>query len=159
MARSFTSWNKMVARLSTHRKKLFNLPWFQGVILLACVVIAMLLANLPATRDIYFDVLEMDPFDNNAVVLELTGEEIVRMMLTYCHNTLFSFPFVGGMQCEITLDETNPKKIKSVRLLTPDGKTLIPPTEGSFYETRNIYNALIYYKSNTDRADRLVGVF
>ncbi len=60
MARSFTSWNKMVARLSTHRKKLFNLPWFQGVILLACVVIAMLLANLPATRDIYFDVLEMD---------------------------------------------------------------------------------------------------
>ena len=45
MARSFTSWNKMVARLSTHRKKLFNLPWFQGVILLARVVIAMLLAN------------------------------------------------------------------------------------------------------------------
>ena len=44
-------------------------------------------------------------------------------------------------------------------MLTPDGRTLIPPTEGSFYETRNIYNALIYYKSNTDRADRLVGVF
>jgi hypothetical protein len=44
-------------------------------------------------------------------------------------------------------------------MLKPDGTTAIPPTEGSFYETRNMYNALIYYKSNTDRADRLVGVF
>ena len=68
------------------------------------------------------DVLEMDPFDNHAVVLELTGEEIVTMMLTYCHNALFSFPFVGGMKCEITLDESNPSKVKSVRLLTLEGK-------------------------------------
>ena len=61
MARpTYYSWNKLVARLSTHRKKLFNLPWFQGVILLACVVVAMLLANLPATRDIYFHILETD---------------------------------------------------------------------------------------------------
>ncbi len=44
-------------------------------------------------------------------------------------------------------------------MLKPDGTTMIPPTEGSFYETKNVYNALIYYKSNTDRADRLVGVF
>lgn len=70
------------------------------------------------------DVLEMDPFDNHAVVLDLTGEEIVTMMLSYCHNTLFSFPYVGGMQCEITLDETNPNKVKSVRLLTPEGKKM-----------------------------------
>lgn len=35
---------------------------------------------------------------------------------------------------------------------------LIPPTEGSFFETRNIYNALLYFRGNNDRADRLVGV-
>ncbi len=34
----------------------------------------------------------------------------------------------------------------------------IPPTEGSFYETHNTYNALIYYRGTNDRADRLVGV-
>ena len=78
----------------------------------------------PAGNITVLDVLEMDPFDNHAVVLELTGEEIVTMMLTYCHNTLFSFPYVGGMQCEITLDETNPQKVKSVRLLTPEGKKM-----------------------------------
>lgn len=70
------------------------------------------------------DVLEMDPFDNHAVILELTGNEIVRMMLTYCHNTLHSFPYVGGMQCEITLEKDFPEKIKSVKLLTLDGKEL-----------------------------------
>ena len=70
------------------------------------------------------DVLEMDPFDNHSVVLELTGNEIVRMMLTYCHNTLHSFPYVGGMQCEITLEKDFPEKIKSVKLLTLDGKEL-----------------------------------
>ena len=78
----------------------------------------------PAGDITVLDVLEMDPFDNHAVVLELTGEEIVTMMLTYCHNTLFSFPYVGGMQCEITLDETTPQKVKSVRLLTLDGKKM-----------------------------------
>ena len=70
------------------------------------------------------DVLEMDPFDNHAVILELTGNEIVRMMLTYCHNTLHSFPYVGGMQCEITLEKDFPEKIKGIKLLTLDGKEL-----------------------------------
>jgi 2',3'-cyclic-nucleotide 2'-phosphodiesterase (5'-nucleotidase family) len=68
------------------------------------------------------DVLEMDPFDNHAVVLELTGEEIVRMMVTYSNNVLYSFPYVGGMRCELTIDKTNPSLFKSIRLLTSDGK-------------------------------------
>lgn len=70
------------------------------------------------------DVLEMDPFDNHAVILELTGDEIARMMLSYCHNTLHSFPYVGGMTCEITLEKDFPEKIKSIKLLTLDGKKL-----------------------------------
>ena len=51
-------WKKAQVLLSTRRRKLTNLPWTQGVILLVCVVIAMLLANLPATRDLYFEILE-----------------------------------------------------------------------------------------------------
>ena len=51
-------WKKTLVNFSIQRRKLTNLPWIQGVILLACVVIAMLLANLPATREHYFHVLE-----------------------------------------------------------------------------------------------------
>ena len=68
------------------------------------------------------DVLEMDPFDNHTVVLELTGDELLRMMLTYSNNMLYSFPYVGGMRCELVIDKTNPSKFKSARLLTTDGK-------------------------------------
>jgi 2',3'-cyclic-nucleotide 2'-phosphodiesterase (5'-nucleotidase family) len=70
------------------------------------------------------DVFEIDPFDNHAVVLTLTGEEIARMMLSYCHNTLHSFPYVGGMTCEITLEKDFPEKINSIKLMTLDGKKL-----------------------------------
>ena len=35
-------------------------PWAGGVILLACVIIAMLLANLPVTKAYYHDLLETD---------------------------------------------------------------------------------------------------
>ena len=78
----------------------------------------------PAGDITILDVLEMDPFDNHAVVLELTGEELLNMMLTYYHNKFISFPFVGGFQCEITMDRNNPGIIKSVKLLTSDGKKL-----------------------------------
>jgi len=70
------------------------------------------------------DVLKMDPFDNHAVVLELTGNELLEMMLTYCHNSIISFLYVGGMKCDITLDPLNDKKIKSVKFLTPNGKKM-----------------------------------
>ena len=43
-------------------------------------------------------------------------------------------------------------------MLDANGVPAIPPSEGSFYETRNTYTALIYYRGNADRADRLVGV-
>lgn len=68
------------------------------------------------------DVLEMDPFDNNTVVLELTGDELLTMMLSYSNNMLYSFPYVGGMRCELTIDKANPAKFKSVRMLSSDGK-------------------------------------
>lgn len=46
----------------------------------------------------------------------------------------------------------------SYQYLMLDGNTpLVPPTEGSFYQTPNNYNALIYYRSPSDRTDRLVG--
>jgi 2',3'-cyclic-nucleotide 2'-phosphodiesterase (5'-nucleotidase family) len=70
------------------------------------------------------DVLKMDPFDNHAVILNLTGYELAEMMLTYCHNSIFSFPFVSGMKCDITLDPLNDKKIQSLTLLTPNGKKM-----------------------------------
>ena len=52
------TWNKTIRKFGDSTRKLSNAPWFQGVLLLACVIVAMLLANLPATRTLYKDFLE-----------------------------------------------------------------------------------------------------
>ena len=54
------TWNKTLIRLGERRQKFSKQPWAQGVLLLACVIVAMLLANLPWTRDFYFNLLETD---------------------------------------------------------------------------------------------------
>lgn len=42
-------------------------------------------------------------------------------------------------------------------LLGDDGTSGIPPTEGSFWQTENRYQAYVYYRGNGDRTWRLVG--
>ena len=52
------TWNKGVIQFNKRRKNLSKQPWFQGVLLMACVVVAMLLANLPFTSKLYRDLLD-----------------------------------------------------------------------------------------------------
>ena len=53
-------WNKEVHNFRVSQYKFSKQPWANGVILLLCVVIAMLLANLPFTKDIYHAFLATD---------------------------------------------------------------------------------------------------
>ena len=52
------TWNRTLVNLGNRRRRFLEQPWAQGLILLTCVIIAMLLANLPGTRDFYFNLLE-----------------------------------------------------------------------------------------------------
>lgn len=52
------TWNKGIRNFDVRRKAFFKQPWAQGVILLACVLAAMLLANLPFTAEWYRNLLE-----------------------------------------------------------------------------------------------------
>ena len=52
------TWNKGELAFNRHSDRLSKQPWFQGVLLMACVLVAMLLANLPLTRDLYHSILE-----------------------------------------------------------------------------------------------------
>ncbi|MBB1551691.1 MAG: DUF5103 domain-containing protein [Prevotella sp.] len=42
-------------------------------------------------------------------------------------------------------------------MMKPEGKLKAVPSEGNFCQTENTYQALIYFKANGDRTDRLVG--
>lgn len=54
------TWAKNVRALNWAQKSFLSQPWASGVVLLSCVVIAMLLANLPMTRDLYHAILATD---------------------------------------------------------------------------------------------------
>ena len=51
------TWNKGIRYFDLRRQRFIKQPWAQGVILLACVLVAMLLANLPATGHLYHSLL------------------------------------------------------------------------------------------------------
>lgn len=54
------TWTKGIRNFDHRRRKFTHQPWAQGVILLTCVIVAMLLANLPFTRDFYYGILHTD---------------------------------------------------------------------------------------------------
>ena len=54
------TWNKNVLSFNRKSDHLSHQPWAQGVLLLICVIIAMILANLPATEYYYRAFLETD---------------------------------------------------------------------------------------------------
>jgi len=54
------TWTKGLHSMKEGSQNYMKQPWASGVTLLACVVIAMLLANLPFTKDLYRAVLDTD---------------------------------------------------------------------------------------------------
>ena len=51
-------WNKEVHNFRISQDRFSKQPWAQGVVLLVCILVAMLLANLPFTKHLYHAVLE-----------------------------------------------------------------------------------------------------
>lgn len=95
------TWNKNLIKFNRNGSRLINKPWLLGVILLICVVIAMLLANIPATGRHYHAILETNLqlhlfSDDGAVSLlfpkEMTVEKLINDVL------MVLFFFVVGLE-------------------------------------------------------------
>lgn len=69
------------------------------------------------------DVLRLDPFQNDAVELTITGKELAEMLIKCFDNDNQRFPYVGGMTAEYTVDPAT-LKIKKLVLYGKDGKKL-----------------------------------
>jgi len=57
---SMYRWVRNSHKLSLRSRGFMEAPWAGGVVLLACVFVAMLLANLPVVKDYYHNLLETD---------------------------------------------------------------------------------------------------
>ena len=79
-------------------------------------------SELPAGLFTVSDVLRLDPFGNDAVMMELTGEELRQMLISCCDNDEALFPFVSGVVCHVVRDASDTTRVKSLKLSTPDGQ-------------------------------------
>lgn len=80
--------------------------------------------NHPAGDITVNDVLRLDPFRNDAVLLELTGEELQQMLIACHDNDDNNFPYVGGIRCEVYYDKADSTRISKLQLLTLEGDKL-----------------------------------
>ncbi len=70
------------------------------------------------------DVLRLDPFNNETVMMELSGEELHQMLVSCCNNDDGAFPFVSGIRCDVQRDAADSVRVKKLTLLTPAGRKL-----------------------------------
>ena len=68
------------------------------------------------------DVLRLDPFGNDAVVMEVTGEELRQMLMSCYANDSYQFPWVSGVCCNAVVSSSDPTQVKKLTLTTIDGK-------------------------------------
>ena len=67
------------------------------------------------------DALRLDPFGNDAVMLELTGKELKDMLIACSRADGYGFPKVSGINCELIRDKKDPSVLKDIKITTPDG--------------------------------------
>lgn len=67
------------------------------------------------------DAIRLDPFGNEAVMIELTGEEIQRLILACRHADEDRFPIVSGMKYEVEYSKQDPNVINYITLMNEDG--------------------------------------
>lgn len=136
------AWTKGVRNFQ-HRNRVFSkLPWAQGGVLLACVVLAMLLANLPFTKDIYHGILETSigfnistPDGGDFVFpVNMTVEKFINDIL------MVIFFFVVGLEIkrEVLFGELSSPKKAIMPIIAAFGGVVVP--------------ALIYFTINRGTA-------
>lgn len=125
------TWNKSVFKFNKSSDKLSKQPWFQGVLLLSCVIVAMLLANLPFTRDGYQDLLatnlQLHCFSSNGDVdftfpRDMTAGKFVNDILM----TLFFFTVGLEIKREVAYGELSSTKKALLPIIAAFGGVLAP---------------------------------
>ena len=111
--------------------------------------------SLPAGPMTVSDILRLDPFGNDSVMLELTAEELKQMLIACEATDHYGFPKVSGFSCEVIRDKKNPSRIKDVNMFTPDGKKIKPKKKQLYKVVTNSYTASVSVSPRKDQGHAL----
>ena len=98
------------------------------------------------------DALRLDPFGNDAVMLELTAQELKDMLMACSRADGYGFPKVSGINCELIRDKKNPEVLKDIKLTTPDGGKIKLKDKKKLYKVvTNSYAASVSVSPRKDQ--------
>ncbi len=80
------------------------------------------ITELPAGDIHLADVFRIDPYDNDVILLELTGEELKALLLACQRADEAKFPFLIGAKYEAKVNPKDSAQIESLTLKNLDGK-------------------------------------
>ena len=125
------SWVRGQQSVLARSRKFMNQPWAAGVVLLACVVVAMLLANLPFTAEFYHELLETDllaEIRNNHAHLDwiFPAEMTVEKLINDGLMVIFFFTVGLEIKREIVCGELSSVRKAMLPVLAAAGGMLAP---------------------------------
>ena len=125
------TWNKGILQFNLKSNRLSKKPWFQGVLLLACVVLAMLLANLPFTKELYHSILETNIrvhlySDNGAVNVLFPRDMNVEKFINDILMVIFFFTVGLEIKREVAHGELSSMKKALLPIIAAFGGVIMP---------------------------------
>ena len=132
------TWNKGLHSMKLSRTNFMKQPWASGVTLLVCVIIAMLLANLPATAHFYHEFLETSlsmTISNETFTVSFPQDMTVEKFINDILMVVFFFTVGLEIKREVVCGELSSVKKALLPVIAAAGGMAIPAL---FYTLFNI---------------------
>ncbi len=132
------TWNKGLHSMKISQTNFMKQPWASGVTLLVCVIIAMLLANLPATSHFYHEFLETSlsmTISNEAFTVSFPQDMTVEKFINDILMVIFFFTVGLEIKREVICGELSSVKKALLPVIAAAGGMAIPAL---FYTLFNV---------------------
>lgn len=127
---SVFSWVRGQQTVAARSRNFMSKPWAAGVVLLACVVVAMLLANLPFTAEAYHEFLEIDLLaeirNHHGLDWIFPAEMTVEKLINDGLMVIFFFTVGLEIKREIICGELSSVRKAMLPVLAAAGGMLVP---------------------------------
>ena len=126
---SLYTWTRSSHSIKTTGKRFMSQPWAGGVTLLACVIVAMLLANMPATAHLYHQFLETNlsmTISNEDFTIVFPKEMNVEKFINDILMVVFFFTVGLEIKREIVCGELSNVKKALLPVIAAAGGMLVP---------------------------------